>query len=149
VDHFIGKRPEEEMNIPGDIGSSGASGSISGCWGTKLLDMEACVTVELLPLELPELLVAVVNDVSVETRDGDVKRPLAAAASRTVRWSSITSSSPEDELEDSPLGCDRVRRCLCLVLPGYSSREARCLEFEALLLTLLEFLLTSLLGVLL
>jgi hypothetical protein len=103
--------------------------------------MEVCVTVELLPLELPELLVAVVNDVSVEIRDGDVR--LALAAARTSWWSSISSSSPDDELDESPLGCDTVRRCLCRVLPEESSRD---LELVGLVLALLELLLALLFG---
>ena len=104
------------------------------------------MTVELLPLELPELFVAVVNDVSVEIRDGEVK--LALAAARTSRWSSITSSSPEDEPEESPLGCDSERRCLCRVLAEESSREGGMiyLELEVLVLALLELLLILLLG---
>jgi hypothetical protein len=108
--------------------------------------MEVCVTVELLPLELPELLVAVVNDVSVEIRDGDVR--LALAAARTSWWSSITSSSPDDELDESPLGCDTVRRCLCWVLPEESSREIEelYLELVGLVLALLELLLALLFG---
>jgi len=101
----------------------------------------------LLPLELPELLVAVVNDVSVEIRDGEVK--LALAAARTSRWSSITSSSPDDEPDDSPLACDSVRRCLCRPLPEESSREIDVvyLELVGLVLALLELLLAVLCGV--
>lgn len=41
--------------------------------------IDACVTVELLPLELLDLFVAVVCVVKVETMDGDVNRDLAAS----------------------------------------------------------------------
>jgi hypothetical protein len=95
--------------------------------------------VELLPLELPELLVAVVK---VEMTDGDVKRPLAAA--RTARWSSFRSSSSDDE-SDSALLLDRVGRSLRRTSLYVSSFEVvawlvrETFSFvELLLLTLLE-----------
>lgn len=62
----------------GDMGGSSAS-STSGLF--PRLDrfvIEACVTVELLPLELLDLFVAVVCVVEVDTIDGEVKRDLAA-----------------------------------------------------------------------
>jgi hypothetical protein len=65
------------LSIPGDMG---ISGSASGRCTVNSFDMDACVTVELLLLEPPELLVAVVV---VEMREGEVRRPLAAA--RTAR----------------------------------------------------------------
>lgn len=43
------------------------------------LVIDACVTVELLPLELLDLLVAVVCVVKVDTIDGEVNRDLAAS----------------------------------------------------------------------
>ena len=69
-------------------------------------DTDACVTVELLPLDPSELFVAVVRDVSVEMRDGDVRRARAAAAASTARWSSLSpSSSSSDEEEDDESSC--------------------------------------------
>ena len=103
--------------------------------------------VELLPLEPPELLVAVVNDVNVEITDGDVKRPLAAA--RTSRWSSFMPSSSVEELEEATLRFDCVRRCLFRTPLEESSREAgrvMRLEEEVFDLSLVTFLLTLLLG---
>lgn len=70
-------------NIPGDNGPSSSSSVVpeivTSCT-VSLRDIDACVIVELLPLDPPELFVAVVRDVIVERSEGDVKRPRAAAS---------------------------------------------------------------------
>ena len=60
----------------GDNGASDASGRLPTL---DRFDMEACVTVELLPLDPLDLFVVLVKDVEVESIEGDVSLPLATA----------------------------------------------------------------------
>lgn len=90
---------------------------------------------ELLPLEPPELSVAVVNDVNVDRSDGDVKRSRDAA--RTARWSPTTSSSSDDGVDELRLRPDKVLLCRRRApIEGSSRESATFLRFEELLLEL-------------
>lgn len=77
------ERLRSVRNIPGDNGPSSASSVVpeivTSCT-VSVRDIDACVIVELLPLDPPELFVAVVRDVIVDKSEGDVSRPLAAAS---------------------------------------------------------------------
>lgn len=76
-------RQLDSVKIPSDLpGDMGAFSTVSGS-GFKRLVRLACVIVELLPLEPPEVSVAVVSEVTVDNSDGDVSRSFAAA--RTAR----------------------------------------------------------------
>lgn len=94
--------------------------------------------VELLPLEPLELLVAVVNDVKLETIDGAFNCRRAAAS--TARKSSAFSSSSSEESEELWPRPDLVRRRLCRsALDGLSREDGGAVRLDELLdLSLVE-----------
>jgi hypothetical protein len=75
--NFSHEKYQDSHGIPGDIGNSDFDSDLRD--GLKQFDIEACVTVELLLLDPPELFVAVVREVDVEITEGDVSRDRAAA----------------------------------------------------------------------
>lgn len=87
------------VNTSGGSGTAGDRGAspvgLFPVLGRFAIDI--WVTVELLPLELLDVFVAVVCVVNVDIIDGEVNRALAAAS--TVLWSGIGSSSSEDDVE--------------------------------------------------
>jgi hypothetical protein len=62
---------------------------------------EACVTVELLPLDPLDLFVVFVNEVRVDIVDGEVRCALAVARTILCPWTGSSSSESDDDEDDA------------------------------------------------